>query len=48
MLLSHLSTKRNNCIYAVKLVRGAYMDEEKKLAKEHGYEGMYFKHQQKL
>ncbi|XP_065891514.1 hydroxyproline dehydrogenase-like [Dysidea avara] len=38
MLLSHLSTKRNNCIYAVKLVRGAYMDEEKRLAIEHGCE----------
>jgi len=41
MLLSHLSTKRNNCIYAVKVVRGAYMDEEKRLAIEHGYEGVH-------
>ncbi|XP_065891512.1 proline dehydrogenase 1, mitochondrial-like isoform X2 [Dysidea avara] len=38
MLFSHLSTERNNCIYAVKLVRGAYMDEEKRLATQHGYE----------
>jgi len=31
ILLNHLSIERNNCIYAVKVVRGAYMDEERRL-----------------
>lgn len=33
------TAKRNNNVYAVKVVRGAYIDEERKLAQEHGYEG---------
>ena len=40
ILSSHLSTQRNNCIYAVKVVRGAYMDEERRLAIQHEYEGV--------
>ena len=37
--MEHANAKRNNYIYAVKLVRGAYFDEERRLAQEKGYEG---------
>ena len=38
--MGHATAKRSNITYAVKLVRGAYMDEEGKLAEEQGYESM--------
>ena len=38
--MEHTAAKRNNNIYAVKVVRGAYLDEETRLAKEQGYEGI--------
>jgi len=38
--MGHTTAKRNNNIYAIKLVRGAYMDEEGRLAQERGYESM--------
>ena len=38
--MGHATAKRNNHVYAVKLVRGAYMDEEGRLAQEQGYESM--------
>ena len=37
--MEHTTAKRNNNIYAVKVVRGAYLDEERRLAQEQGYEG---------
>ena len=37
--MEHATAKRNDYIYAVKVVRGAYIDEEKQLAGERGYEG---------
>ena len=37
--MEHADAKRNNYIYAVKVVRGAYIDEERRLAQEKGYEG---------
>ena len=37
--MEHATAKRNNNIYAVKVVRGAYLDEERRLAQEQGYEG---------
>ena len=38
--MGHATAKRSNITYAVKLVRGAYMDEEGRLAQEQGYESM--------
>ena len=40
--MNHATAKRNGNVFAIKLVRGAYMDEEDKLAQEQGYESMYF------
>ena len=37
--MEHATAKRSNNIYAVKVVRGAYMDEERQLALEQSYEG---------
>jgi len=37
--MEHTTAKRNGNVYGVKVVRGAYMHEERKLAQEHGYEG---------
>ena len=39
LLMEHATAKRNNSIYAVKVVRGAYMDEERRLALEQSHEG---------
>ena len=38
--MGHATAQRNNSTYAIKLVRGAYMDEEGRLAQEQGYESM--------
>ena len=37
--MEHTDSKRNNYLYAVKVVRGAYIDEERRLVQEKGYEG---------
>ena len=37
--MEYADAKHNNYIYAVKVVRGAYIDEERWLAQEKGYEG---------
>ena len=39
LLMEYATPKSNNSIYAVKVVRGAYLDEERRLAEEQGYEG---------